>query len=110
MDRSSAIAMLGALAQSTRLDAFELLLKNAPQGLAAGDVAYRLSIPQNTMSKHLGTLARAGLVRAERRSRNIVYRADADRLSALTSFLSEECGAGTPNPDETKGGAGANDR
>jgi ArsR family transcriptional regulator len=96
------IAVLGALAQSTRLDAFELLLKNAPDGLTAGDIAHRLAIPQNTMSTHLATLARAGLVRAERRSRNIVYRAEADRLSALTSFLSQARRTGALEPNDTK--------
>lgn len=84
--------MLAALGQSTRLDAFELLLRSGEDGLAAGEVAQRLAVPQNTMSTHLATLARAGLIRSERRSRNIIYRADGNRLLALTSFLRDDCG------------------
>jgi DNA-binding transcriptional ArsR family regulator len=43
--------------------------------------------PQNTMSAHLGILARAGLVRSERHSRSIIYRADLGGLRALTLFF-----------------------
>ncbi|SDD68150.1 transcriptional regulator, ArsR family [Sphingomonas sp. YR710] len=96
MDTDSAISALGALAQGTRLDAFRLLVRHEPDGLAAGEVARRLDVPQNTMSVHLATLARAGLIRAERRSRVINYRADLDRLRALTLFLVQDCCGGRP--------------
>jgi DNA-binding transcriptional ArsR family regulator len=94
MDNDSAIDALGALAQSTRLDAFRLLVRHEPDGLAAGDVARQLDVPQNTMSSHLASLARAGLVRAERQSRHIIYRADLDQLKALTLFLVKDCCGG----------------
>lgn len=95
VDIDSAISALGALAQGTRLDAFRLLVRHEPDGLAAGEVARRVNVPQNTMSVHLATLARAGLIRAERRSRVINYRADLDRLRALTLFLVQDCCGGT---------------
>jgi DNA-binding transcriptional ArsR family regulator len=94
MDMNSAIMALGALAQATRLDAFRLLVRHEPDGLAAGEVGRQLGVPQNTMSVHLATLARAGLIRAERRSRVINYRADFDRLKALTLFLVQDCCGG----------------
>ncbi len=94
MDNDSAITILGALAQSTRLDAFRLLVRHEPEGLAAGEVAKALDVPQNTMSVHLATLARAGLIRSERRSRVINYRADLDQLKALTLFLVKDCCGG----------------
>jgi DNA-binding transcriptional ArsR family regulator len=96
MDNDSAIAALSALAQGTRLDAFRLLVRHEPEGLAAGEVAKALDIPQNTMSVHLATLARAGLIRSERRSRVINYRADLDQLRTLTLFLVKDCCGGTP--------------
>lgn len=96
MENDSAIAALGALAQGTRLDVFRLLVRHEPDGLAAGDIARRLDVPQNTMSAHLGILARAGLVRSVRRSRSIIYRADLDGLRALTLFLVQDCCAGSP--------------
>lgn len=95
MESESAIAALGALAQGTRLDVFRLLVRHEPHGLAAGEIARRLDVPQNTMSAHLGVLARAGLVRAERRSRSINYRADLDGLRALMLFLVNDCCAGS---------------
>ncbi len=96
MDSGSAIAALAALAQGTRLDVFRLLIRNEPTGVAAGEIARQLDVPQNTMSAHLGTLARAGLVRSERHSRSIIYHADLDGLRALTLFLIKDCCAGSP--------------
>ena len=94
MVSDSAILALGALAQGTRLDAFRLLVRHEPEGLAAGEVAKALDVPQNTMSVHLATLARAGLIRSERRGRIINYRADLDQLKALTLFLVKDCCGG----------------
>jgi len=94
MDNELAIVALGALAQGTRLDTFRLLVRHEPEGMAAGEIARQLGVPQNTMSAHLGILARAGLVRSERHSRSINYRADLDGLRALTLFLVKDCCAG----------------
>jgi ArsR family transcriptional regulator len=95
MDSHLAITALGALAQDTRLDAFRLLVRHEPDGMAAGEIARQLGVPQNTMSTHLGILARAGIVRSERHSRSIIYRADLDGLRALTLFLIKDCCAGS---------------
>ncbi len=91
-----ALLALTALAQPTRLDAFRLLVAQAPAGLPAGEIARRLAVPHNTMSTHLGILARAGLIAAERRSRLIVYRAQLDAMRALTGFLVRDCCGGRP--------------
>ena len=96
MKNNAAITVLAALAQGTRLDAFRLLVRHEPDGLPAGEVARMLAIPQNTMSAHLSVLARSGLVRPERHSRMIVYRADLDALRALTLFLVKDCCEGRP--------------
>lgn len=96
MDTELAIVALGALAQGTRLDVLRLLVRHEPEGMAAGAIARQLDVPQNTMSAHLGILARAGIVRAERHSRSIIYRADLDSLRALTLFLVKDCCAGSP--------------
>ena len=96
MENEDAISALGALAQGTRLDTFRLLVRHEPDGLAAGDIARQLDVPQNTLSAHLGILARAGLVRSARHSRSIIYRVDLDGLRALTLFLVKDCCAGSP--------------
>ena len=70
-------------------------MRHEPNGLAAGEVARRLDIPQNTMSAHLAILARAGLLKSERHSRSIIYRADLESLRRLMLFLVNDCCAGS---------------
>ena len=94
METEVSILALAALAQSTRLEAFRLLVRHEPGGLPAGEIANHLAIPANTLSSHLGVLTRAGLIRSERRSRSIIYRADLDRLRDLVLFLLKDCCGG----------------
>jgi ArsR family transcriptional regulator, arsenate/arsenite/antimonite-responsive transcriptional repressor len=97
MDNTEAIDALLALAQTTRLDVFRLLVSHEPDGVAAGELARLIAIPQNTMSTHLSILARAGLVRGERHSRSIIYRADLKRFREVTLFLLKDCCGGRPD-------------
>ncbi|HEV7718443.1 MAG TPA: metalloregulator ArsR/SmtB family transcription factor [Arsenicitalea sp.] len=94
MDETAAIDALAALAQKTRLETFRALVKHEPEGLAAGDVARLVGVPQNTMSAHLAILARAGLVIGGRQSRSVVYRADLSRFRDLTLYLLKDCCGG----------------
>jgi DNA-binding transcriptional ArsR family regulator len=96
MESEAAILALAALAQSTRMDVFRLLVKHEPEGLAAGDIAKALAVPQNTMSSHLAVLSRAGLVSAQRYSRSIVYRADLARFQEVMLFMLRDCCDGRP--------------
>src|SRR5665811_765671 len=96
MESEDAILALAALAQSTRLDVFRLLAKHEPEGLAAGDIARALAVPQNTMSSHLAILSRAGLVSAQRFSRSIVYRVDLSRFQDVVLFMLRDCCDGRP--------------
>jgi ArsR family transcriptional regulator len=96
MESEDTVLALAALAQSTRLEVFRLLVKHEPDGLAAGDIARSLGVPQNTMSSHLSILARAGLVSAQRFSRSIVYRADLTRFQAVVLFMLKDCCDGRP--------------
>jgi ArsR family transcriptional regulator, arsenate/arsenite/antimonite-responsive transcriptional repressor len=94
MDSENSILALAALAQATRLDVFRLLVQHEPDGLPAGDLARSLAVPHNTMSSHLSILSRAGLVKGERHSRSIIYRADLVRLRELMLFLLKDCCGG----------------
>lgn len=96
MDELKAVAALAALAQNTRLEAFRLLVRHEPKGVAAGELARALAVPQNTMSAHLAALSRVGLTRGERTGRSIVYRADLDRLRELLLYLLKDCCGGRP--------------
>jgi ArsR family transcriptional regulator len=96
MESEDAILALAALAQPTRLEVFRLLVKHEPKGLAAGDIAKAMAVPQNTMSSHLAVLSRAGLLSAQRFSRSIVYRADLARFQAVVLFMLRDCCGGRP--------------
>jgi DNA-binding transcriptional ArsR family regulator len=96
MDKEQAILALAALAQSTRLEAFQLLAENEPHGLAAGELARRLAVPHNTMSTHLAVLTRAGLIHAERHSTSLIYRARLANFRDVAAYLLRDCCGGHP--------------
>ena len=96
MDNNEVIDALSALAQSTRLDTFRLLVNREPDGVPAGELARLIDVPQNTMSTHLAVLARSGLVFGERRSRSILYRADLARFRDVALYLLMDCCGGRP--------------
>ena len=96
MESERAILAFAALAQSTRLDVFRLLIAREPEGLPSGDIARHMSVPQNTMSTHLAILTRAGLIEAERQSRSIIYRAKLDAVRELAFYLVKDCCGGRP--------------
>jgi DNA-binding transcriptional ArsR family regulator len=109
LDSAAIVAALGALAQEHRLALFRLLVQAGEDGLAAGAIAAALGIPGSSLSFHLAQLARAGLVRQERRHRSIIYRADYEAMNALIGYLTENCCGGaacapatacTPTPEK----------
>ncbi len=91
-----AVDALGALAHETRLSVFRMLVKAGPDGLIAGAIAEQAKVPPSTMSHHLATLERAGLVRSERESRLVHYRADFAGMRRLLAFLMQDCCQGEP--------------
>jgi len=96
MDSPHALAALAALGQPTRLDIFRLLMRHEPGGVPAGAIAAMVGYPQNTVSTHLGILARSGLVRGVRDGRFIHYFANVDGMRALVGFLINDCCEGRP--------------
>ena len=97
MEKEQTVLALAALAQPTRLDVFRLLVGHEPDGLPAGEVARGLAVPHNTMSAHLAVLTRAGLIRATRQSRSIIYRANLDGVREVVTFLLKDCCGGHPD-------------
>lgn len=91
-----AVDALGALAHETRLSVFRLLVKAGPEGMIAGAIAEHQGVPPSTLSHHLATLERAGLVQSERESRLIHYRADYPGMRRLLMFLMQDCCQGAP--------------
>jgi DNA-binding transcriptional ArsR family regulator len=96
MEINRAVTALAALAQQSRLEVFRLLVRHAPQGLPAGEIAQQLNVPPATLSFHLKELSHAGLIGSQRRGRSIIYAVDVAGISALMAFLTEDCCQGRP--------------
>lgn len=96
MEIMAALRILSALAQTTRLSVFRLLVRAGEEGSFAGDIADALSVPAPTLSFHLKELAQCGLIEARREGRSIRYVLRADRMRAFLEFLSEDCCQGHP--------------
>ncbi len=96
MENEKAVQQLSALAHAARLALFRLMVKAGPEGMAAGDFARKLKTPPNTMSAQLLLLFNAGLIRARRHGRSIIYAADFEAMSSLLIFLTHDCCGGRP--------------
>lgn len=96
MKEKETIKALAALAQDHRLRAFRLLVRHAPQGLPAGQIAAQVGVPASTMSAHLAQLEHAGLLRSWREQRYIFYAVETERIREVVSFLINECCGGRP--------------
>lgn len=94
MEKEIALDALAALGQETRLDVFRLLVKAGRDGLTAGGISDALGVLPNTLSTHLGVLARSGLVRATRDGRSIAYAADLSAMQTLVVYLLRDCCGG----------------
>jgi len=94
METETAVKRLSALAQEPRLDVFRLLVKAGPEGMAAGAIARALAVPANTLSAQLLVLSNAGLVRARRDGRSIIYAVAYEAMRDLLVFLTEDCCGG----------------
>jgi len=91
MTDDEALAALSALAHPTRLATFRTLVRHEPDGLSTGQLVEALELRQSTFSTHLAVLAKAGLVRAEKRGRNVIQRAEVGALKGLMVFLVKDC-------------------
>jgi DNA-binding transcriptional ArsR family regulator len=54
-------------------------------------LADSLGIPANTLSFHLKELMNADLISQERSGRNLIYRAQYDRMNAVLAYLTQNC-------------------
>lgn len=94
MDTKEAVKRLASIAQEARLDIFRLLVQAGSDGLSAGVIGEKLSIPNSTLSFHLKELSHSGLISARQESRFIYYKADYEAMNALLAYLTENCCAG----------------
>lgn len=91
MENSSAVNLLAALAQESRLAVFRLLVQQGPDGLPAGQISTTLGIPANTLSFHLKELTHAGLLTSRQAGRFVFYAANFPVMTGLIAFLMDNC-------------------
>jgi DNA-binding transcriptional ArsR family regulator len=91
MESVAVVKALAALAQSSRLEVFRSLVMAGEPGLTPGALSESLGVAANTLSFHLKELLHADLVTQERIGRNLVYRAQFDRMNALLAYLTQNC-------------------
>lgn len=91
MEKTDAVAALGALAQDNRLDVFRLLVQAGPEGMAAGAIADALDLAPNTLTFHFDRLRMAGLATVRREGRSMIYAARFETMNSLVGFLTENC-------------------
>ena len=94
MHAGQAIGALGALAQEHRLQLFRLLIQAGSDGMAAGELARAINIPNSSLSFHLGHLHRVGLIEQRRAGRSLIYSADYRAMDRLVAYLMENCCGG----------------
>jgi ArsR family transcriptional regulator, arsenate/arsenite/antimonite-responsive transcriptional repressor len=91
---TDAIRALAALAQAQRLRTFRALVVAGSDGLTPSAIAALLDIAPSALSFHLKELSHSGLVSAEQRGRNLIYRANYAQMNTLLAYLTEHCCAG----------------
>jgi DNA-binding transcriptional ArsR family regulator len=91
MKDKNAVKIMAALAQTTRLRVFRLLMISGKKGMAAGKIAKTLDVPQSTLSSHLKILESAGILTSERQERKIVYRAEIKKVRSFVSHIVNDC-------------------
>jgi ArsR family transcriptional regulator len=91
MQSKVAVTALAALAHSSRLALYRVLVQAGPEGVSPGSLSERLDIPAPTLSFHLKALSHAGLIDDRREGRNIFYSANYAHMNALVGFLTDNC-------------------
>ena len=91
MEDKFVIKALAAMAQTNRLQIFRALVVKGNDGLTPAMLAETLGMPANTLSFHLKELMNADLISQERSGRNLIYRAQYDRMNAVLAYLSQNC-------------------
>ena len=96
MEAHEAVRSLAALAQPVRLQVFRALVVAGPEGMTPGALVDAIAVPGTSLSFHLKELVHSGMVTQERSGRNLIYRAEFERMSALIGYLTANCCDGEP--------------
>jgi ArsR family transcriptional regulator len=91
MKTPKVVDALGALAHEHRLAIYRLLVQRGPDGLPAGVIGERVGLQPSSLTFHLQSLQRAGLITQRRESRQLIYSADFEVMNGLVGYLTENC-------------------
>jgi len=91
MKTPAVIGALGALAHEHRLAIYRLLVEQGPSGLPAGVIGERIGLVPSSLTFHLQSLQRAGLINQLRASRQLIYSADYSAMNELVGYLTDKC-------------------
>jgi DNA-binding transcriptional ArsR family regulator len=91
MKAPQVIGAFAALAHDYRLAIYRLLIEQGPDGLSAGVIGERVGLLPSSLTFHLQSLHRAGLIRQARMSRHLMYSADFAAMNELVGYLTDNC-------------------
>jgi ArsR family transcriptional regulator, arsenate/arsenite/antimonite-responsive transcriptional repressor / arsenate reductase (thioredoxin) len=97
METGFAIRAFSSLGHDGRLAVFRLLMRHAPHGVRAGEIATALDMRPNTLSTNLGLLEDAGLIRSCRDGRAILYCVNLPAAGSLASYFVHTVGRSRPD-------------
>ena len=88
--RSEHVEAFSALAHQIRLELFFLLVRRGTE-VSAGELQEALEVPGPTLSHHLNTLRRAGLIESRKEERYVYYSVKRDMVTELVRLLTACC-------------------
>ncbi|MEJ0085115.1 MAG: helix-turn-helix domain-containing protein [Pseudomonadota bacterium] len=91
MKTGQVVDALAALAHTHRLAIYRLLVEQGPAGISAGAIAERVGLVPSSLTFHLQSLHRAGLISQVRASRQLIYSADYTAMNELVGYLTDKC-------------------
>ncbi len=91
MKTPAVIDALAALAHEYRLAIYRLLVEQGPKGLPAGAIGERMGLQPSSLTFHLQSLQRAGLITQQRSSRQLIYSTDYAVMNGLVGYLTDNC-------------------
>lgn len=91
MNENQVALALGALGHEARLKVFRLLVRAGEEGLNIGDIAKIVQLPASTLAHHINALVQVDLVTQERRGREVINRAEFEKMNTVLAFVAKEC-------------------
>ena len=69
-------------------DRFTILLFILDNKLTVSELEHKIHIPQSTLSNHLATLRRSGIIKAKRKEKNVIYKiSDTDTKKVIKKLM-----------------------